>query len=139
MAGKSGSLVLADLHHLNGVDIVPNIPVYRIGGAVARTMTGMNSYGVFPYDSWAGIEGIQSISVARNEKIADEEKEVKDDANEEEDSENKIVYSISIDKNKNLRICEWDSHIFDTRVKNIYRPYIEFEMCTSMFNRTASN
>ena len=52
-------------------------------------MTCMASYDVLRYHSWAGIERIKPIPVAGNEKIADEEQEVKYDANEEEDSENK--------------------------------------------------
>ena len=51
----------------------------------------------------------------------------------------KIVYSISIDKNKNLRARELENHIFDIRGTNVCRPNIEFEISTAMFNCRASN
>lgn len=109
-----------DLHHLNGVGIVRNLPSYRVDGSVSHSITEIALYVMLSFLSWAGIERIKLVvpgvvngSNANLGNILEEN----DDSFDEEtnDAEENLVHSIVIDENKGLRVYEWEEKLLEVR------------------------
>ena len=58
---------------------------------------------------------------------------------EEENSEKKMAYLVTISENRDLLVLEWEASLFGISGTSIYRRNIEFGMGAVAFNCIASN